>query len=98
MILAKKCNFRGAVPLRFALENFLKRGFLTNKQTIFLNFFTSKSFVLLCLVTDGVMRKKYLLKECKNSNYSFSLETKFMRVLVGIMGVKFLNFKIFPPE
>ena len=98
MILARKCNFRGAVPFRFALENFQKRGFLTNKQTIFLNFFTSKSFVLLFLVSDGAMGKKYLLKECKNSNYSFSLETKFMRVLVVIMGVKSLNFKIFRPE
>ena len=93
MILAKEYNFRGDVPLRFALEKFQKRGFLTIKQTIFYILFASKSFVLLCLFTDGVVSKKYLLKECKNSNYSFPL----LMVLVVIMGVKLSNFKIFLP-
>ena len=62
MILQKKCIFGGTDPLRFALENFQKRGSLINKQTIFFIFFTFKSYVLICVFTEGNMRKNYLLK------------------------------------
>jgi hypothetical protein len=97
MILPKNCNFRRSVPLRFTTQNFHKRGFLLNKQTIFFRFLTVKSFVLSYMFMDGGMRKNHILKQCKNSSSCFSLKSLLFRVVILYRGVEWSNFIVLPP-
>ena len=90
MILPKNCNLRHSLPLRFTPQDFQKKGSLTNKQTIFFQFFIPKSSVPSYMFMDGDMRKNHIQKQCKNSNSCSYL--KFLHFRVAILYRS--NFKI----
>ena len=94
MILPKNCHLRHSVPLRFTPQDFQKKGFLTNKQTIFFQFFTPKSFVPSYLFMDRDMRKNHLQKQCKNSNSCSYLKFIYFRVEILYRWLGWSNFKI----
>ena len=94
MILPKNCNLRHSVPLRFTPKDFQKKGFLTNKQTIFFQFFTPKSFVPSYLFMDRDMRKNHHQKQCKKSNSCSSMRFLYFRVEILYRWLGWSNFKI----
>ena len=94
MILPKNCHLRHSVPLRFTPQDFQKKGFLTNKQTIFFQFLTPKSSVPSYLFMDRDMRKNYHQKQCKKSNSCSSMRFLYFRVEILYRWLGWSNFKI----
>merc|ERR1712052_14180 len=94
MILPKYCNLRLSLPLRFTPQDFQKKGSLTNKQTIFFQFFIPKSSVPSYMFMDGDMRKNHIQKQCKNSNSCSYLKFLYFTVAILYRYLGWSNFKI----
>ena len=94
MILPKNCNLRHSLPLRFTPQDFQKKGSLTNKQTIFFQFFIPKSSVPSYMFMDGDMRKKSHSKTVQNPNSCSYLKFIYFRVEILYRWLGWSNFKI----
>ena len=94
MILAKNCNFRPSLPLRFASEkNHKKASFETNKHN-FSCFSPPKVLYYYGCSWIGRWEKKYFQKHGKNIHFCVSSKSSLFEVAILNLGLEGSNLRI----
>jgi len=78
----RKPHLKGPVPLILIPPSKSWTTSVTNKQTIFLNFDTCKSFIPRYLVSGNGMGKNHYPKHWKNLDFNFLSESYFLKHII----------------
>ena len=81
-ILMRKPHLKRSLPPILTPPQNLELPLFTNKQTVFLNFDTCKSFVLWYLVNDDHMGKNHYPKHWKTLDFLFSSKSYFFKYII----------------
>ena len=81
-ILMRKPHLKRSLPPILTPPQNLELPLFTNKQTIFLNFGTFKSFVLRYLVIDDDMGKNHYSKHGKTLDFYFLSKSFFFKYII----------------
>ena len=94
MILAKNCNSRHPIPLRFGSEkNYKKASYETNKHN-FLCFSPPKVLYYYVCSWVGIWEKKIIQRHGENISFCVSLKSLLFEVVIVNLGLEGSNLKI----